>query len=75
MAFCVKINVLHLLGCFEQIILMSASINCEEFADYFALPVHDSLNPACVFKVDGKPYEIEEYYLDDLKYCVHFQVL
>lgn len=54
---------------------MSASINCEEFADYFALPVHDSLNPACVFKVDGKPYEIEEYYLDDLKYCVRFQVL
>ncbi|KAK2541263.1 Tdrd9 [Columba guinea] len=57
-----------------KIILMSASINCEEFADYFALPVHDSLNPACVFKVDGKPYEIEEYYLDDLKYCVHFQL-
>ncbi|XP_071665799.1 ATP-dependent RNA helicase TDRD9 isoform X2 [Patagioenas fasciata] len=57
-----------------KIILMSASINCEEFADYFALPVHDGLNPACVFKVEGKPYEIEEYYLDDLKYCVHFQL-
>ncbi|KFQ25779.1 Putative ATP-dependent RNA helicase TDRD9, partial [Merops nubicus] len=50
-----------------QIILMSASINCKEFADYFALPVHNGLNPACVFKVEGKPYAIEEYYLDDLK--------
>ncbi|NWQ77822.1 TDRD9 helicase, partial [Columbina picui] len=57
-----------------KIILMSASINCEELADYFALPVHNGLKPACVFKVEGKPYEIEEYYLDDLKCYVHFQL-
>uniref|UniRef100_A0A663LYT5 RNA helicase n=1 Tax=Athene cunicularia TaxID=194338 RepID=A0A663LYT5_ATHCN len=49
---------------------MSASINCKELADYFALPVHGGLNPACVFKVEGKPYAIEEYYLDDLKHTV-----
>uniref|UniRef100_A0A8D0EL96 Tudor domain containing 9 n=1 Tax=Strix occidentalis caurina TaxID=311401 RepID=A0A8D0EL96_STROC len=53
---------------------MSASIDCKELADYFALPVYDGLNPACVFKVEGKPYAIEEYYLDDLKHTVHFKL-
>ncbi|KFM08671.1 Putative ATP-dependent RNA helicase TDRD9, partial [Aptenodytes forsteri] len=57
-----------------KVILMSASINCEEFADYFALPVHNGLNPAYVFKVEGKPYAIEEFYLDDLKHTVHFKL-
>ncbi|XP_042655135.1 ATP-dependent RNA helicase TDRD9 isoform X2 [Tyto alba] len=57
-----------------KIILMSASINCKEFADYFALPAHNGLNPACVFKVEGKPYAIEEYYLDDLKHTVRFKL-
>ncbi|NXI95215.1 TDRD9 helicase, partial [Psophia crepitans] len=54
-----------------KIILMSASINCKEFADYFALPVSNGLNPACVFKVEGRRHVIEEYYLDDLKHTVH----
>ncbi|XP_049684304.1 ATP-dependent RNA helicase TDRD9 isoform X3 [Accipiter gentilis] len=57
-----------------KVILMSASINCKEFADYFALPVYNGLNPACVFKLEGKPYAIEEYYLDDLKHTVHFKL-
>ncbi|NXG70597.1 TDRD9 helicase, partial [Baryphthengus martii] len=57
-----------------KVILMSASINCKEFADYFALPVHNDLNPACIFKVEGKPYSIKEYYLDDLKNVVHFKL-
>ncbi|XP_072720878.1 ATP-dependent RNA helicase TDRD9 isoform X2 [Ciconia boyciana] len=57
-----------------KVILMSASINCKEFADYFALPVHNGLNPAYVFKVEGKPHAIEEYYLDDLKHAVHFKL-
>ncbi|XP_050752879.1 ATP-dependent RNA helicase TDRD9 isoform X3 [Gymnogyps californianus] len=57
-----------------KVILMSASINCKEFADYFALPVHNGLNPAYIFKVEGKPYAIEEYYLDDLKHTVHFKL-
>ncbi|NXN71597.1 TDRD9 helicase, partial [Himantopus himantopus] len=57
-----------------KVILMSASINCKEFADYFALPVHNGLNPAYVLKVEGKPYAVEEYYLDDLKHTVHFKL-
>ncbi|NXL38850.1 TDRD9 helicase, partial [Glaucidium brasilianum] len=57
-----------------KVILMSASLSCKELADYFALPVHGGLKPACVFKVEGKPYAIEEYYLDDLKHTVHVKL-
>ncbi|XP_040528296.1 ATP-dependent RNA helicase TDRD9 isoform X1 [Gallus gallus] len=57
-----------------KIILMSATINCEEIADYFAIPTQNGLNPACIFKVEGKPYAVEEYYLDDLKHVIHFQI-
>ncbi|XP_069713135.1 ATP-dependent RNA helicase TDRD9 [Phaenicophaeus curvirostris] len=57
---------------FVKVILMSASINCEEFADYFALSVPNGLKPACVFKVEGRAHAIEDYYLDDLK--IHFKI-
>ncbi|NXK37805.1 TDRD9 helicase, partial [Piprites chloris] len=57
-----------------QIILMSASINSKEFADYFALPFPSGLNPVCVFKVEGKPFAVEEYYLDDLKDTIDFKL-
>ncbi|XP_061468264.1 ATP-dependent RNA helicase TDRD9 isoform X2 [Rhineura floridana] len=52
---------------FVKVILMSATINCQEFADYFAIPVRNRLYPAYVFEVEGKPHAIEEYFLDDLK--------
>ncbi|XP_032919521.1 ATP-dependent RNA helicase TDRD9 isoform X2 [Catharus ustulatus] len=57
-----------------KIILMSASINSKELADYFALPVQYGVNPVCVFKVEGRPFAIEEYYLDDLKDIFDFQL-
>ncbi|XP_065603258.1 ATP-dependent RNA helicase TDRD9 [Cyrtonyx montezumae] len=57
-----------------KIILMSASIDCEEIANYFAISDQNGLNPACIFKVEGKPYAVEEYYLDDLKHLVGFQL-
>ncbi|XP_068874495.1 ATP-dependent RNA helicase TDRD9 isoform X2 [Aphelocoma coerulescens] len=57
-----------------KIILMSASINSKELADYFALPVHNGLNPVCVFKVEGRPFAVEEYYLDDFKENFDFQL-
>uniref|UniRef100_A0A8C5NPW8 Tudor domain containing 9 n=1 Tax=Junco hyemalis TaxID=40217 RepID=A0A8C5NPW8_JUNHY len=56
-----------------KIILMSASINSKELADYFALPVHYGLNPVCIFKVEGRPFAVEEYYLDDLKHIFDIQ--
>lgn len=54
-----------------QVILMSATINCKEFADYFAVPVQNKMNPAYVFEVEGKPHTIEEYYLNDLGHIYH----
>ncbi|MEJ1275955.1 hypothetical protein NN561_006854 [Cricetulus griseus] len=56
---------------FVKVILMSATINCKEFADYFAVPVQNKMNPAYVFEVEGKPHTIEEYYLNDLGHIYH----
>nr|XP_042117164.1 ATP-dependent RNA helicase TDRD9 isoform X4 [Peromyscus maniculatus bairdii] len=55
----------------DEVILMSATINCKEFADYFAVPVQNKMNPAYVFEVEGKPHAIEEYYLNDLGHINH----
>ncbi|XP_048340600.1 ATP-dependent RNA helicase TDRD9-like [Sphaerodactylus townsendi] len=60
-------KLLHTNSRFVKVILMSATINCQEFANYFAVPVRDKLCPAYVFEVEGKPHAIEDYYLDDLK--------
>lgn len=57
-----------------QIILMSAAINCREFAEYFGRTVKGKINPAYVFEVEGAPYAIEEFYLDDIGKLVPFQV-
>lgn len=50
-----------------QIILMSATINCREFAEYFGTPICGKMYPAYVFEVEGAPYAIDEFYLDDLR--------
>lgn len=59
---------------FPQIILMSAAINCREFADYFGRMIKGKMNPAYVFEVEGAPYTIEEFYLDDICKLVPFRV-
>nr|XP_023417860.1 ATP-dependent RNA helicase TDRD9 [Cavia porcellus] len=56
---------------FVKVVLMSATINCKEFADYFAVPVQNKMNPAYVFEVEGMPHSIEEYYLNDLEHIYH----
>ncbi|KAG8449310.1 hypothetical protein GDO86_016093 [Hymenochirus boettgeri] len=50
-----------------KVILMSATINCKEFADYFAVPVLNKLTSAYIFEVEGKPHDIDIFYLDDLE--------
>ncbi|XP_077122732.1 ATP-dependent RNA helicase TDRD9 isoform X1 [Ranitomeya variabilis] len=57
-----------------KVILMSATINCKEFADYFAVPIHNKLIPAYVFKVGGKPFDVEVFYLDDIKHTPNIKV-
>lgn len=54
---------------------MSATINCKQFAEYFATPVRGKMNPAYVFEVDGAPYAVEEFYLDDLHNLFPYRVM
>ncbi|KAM9777467.1 ATP-dependent RNA helicase TDRD9 [Neosynchiropus ocellatus] len=51
---------------FVKIILMSATINCCEFADYFSTSMRGTMTPAYVFEVEGIPHAIDLFYLDDL---------
>eukprot|EP00064_Thunnus_orientalis_P020008 superscaffoldBa00005280_g20139 len=59
-------KLLHSNSRYVKIILMSATINCRQFAEYFGTPIRGKMNPAYVFEVEGAPYAIEEFYLDDL---------
>ncbi|CAJ1073594.1 ATP-dependent RNA helicase TDRD9 [Xyrichtys novacula] len=51
---------------FVKIILMSATVDCRDFAEYFGSPIRGWIMPAAVFEVEGVPYTIEEFYLEDL---------
>ena len=46
---------------------MSATVDCSLFSKYFAIPIRGQLEGAPVVSVEGKIYDVEEYYLDDLK--------
>ncbi|KAM7375860.1 hypothetical protein PAMP_005626 [Pampus punctatissimus] len=59
-------KLLHSNSRYVKIILMSATINCRQFAEYFSSTVCGKMNPAYMFEVEGAPYAIEEFYLDDL---------
>nr|XP_057945957.1 ATP-dependent RNA helicase TDRD9 isoform X2 [Doryrhamphus excisus] len=57
---------------YVKIILMSATINCRQFAEYFSTPVRGKMTPAYVFEVEGVPYGVEDFYLDDLQHlCLY----
>ncbi|XP_054653548.1 ATP-dependent RNA helicase TDRD9 [Dunckerocampus dactyliophorus] len=57
---------------YVKIILMSATINCRQFAEYFSTPVRGKMNPAYVFEVEGVPYSVKDFYLDDLQHlCLY----
>ncbi|XP_041351970.1 ATP-dependent RNA helicase TDRD9-like [Gigantopelta aegis] len=49
-----------------KVILMSATIESDLFANYFALPVRDRLEPAPVVSVEGRVFRVSEFYADDL---------
>ncbi|XP_062851750.1 ATP-dependent RNA helicase TDRD9 [Trichomycterus rosablanca] len=67
-------KLLHTNSRFVKVILMSATINCAEFAEYFGTPIRNRINPAYVFEVEGAPYTVDEFYLDDLKSILPFRV-
>ncbi|XP_054758320.2 ATP-dependent RNA helicase TDRD9-like isoform X1 [Lytechinus pictus] len=49
-----------------KVILMSATIDVSLFGEYFALPVRGSLEMPPVVSVEGKVFDVEEAYLDNL---------
>ncbi|XP_061700234.1 ATP-dependent RNA helicase TDRD9 isoform X2 [Syngnathoides biaculeatus] len=59
---------------YVKIILMSATINCRELAEYFSTRVRGKTNQAYVFEVEGAPYTIDDFYLDDLQDLCPFNV-
>ncbi|KAK7505535.1 hypothetical protein BaRGS_00003280 [Batillaria attramentaria] len=49
-----------------KVILMSATMNSDEFAEYFKLPVGDTLEPAPVVNVEGQVFKVSQFFADDL---------
>ncbi|GAB1603284.1 ATP-dependent RNA helicase TDRD9-like [Argonauta hians] len=49
-----------------RVILMSATLDSEMFAKYFALPVRDILDPAPIISIEGSLFSVSEYYVEDL---------
>ncbi|TMS21083.1 ATP-dependent RNA helicase TDRD9 [Larimichthys crocea] len=68
-------KLLHSNSADVKIVLMSATINCREFAEYFGTTIQGKMNPAYVFEVEGTPYAIEEFYLDDLYKLYPYRVI
>ncbi|KAK2826057.1 hypothetical protein Q5P01_020271 [Channa striata] len=67
-------KLLHSNSGYVKIILMSATINCKQFAEYFGTLVRGKMSPAYVFKVDGAPYAVEEFYMDDFHNLFPYRV-
>ncbi|XP_066535114.1 ATP-dependent RNA helicase TDRD9 isoform X2 [Hoplias malabaricus] len=67
-------KLLHSNSRYVKVILMSATINCAEFAEYFGTPLRTQMNPAYVFEVEGAPYSVEEFYLDNLRDILPFRL-
>ncbi|VDH95761.1 ATP-dependent RNA helicase TDRD9 [Mytilus galloprovincialis] len=49
-----------------KVVMMSATFDSDMFGQYFAVPIRDRLEPAPVVCVEGKAYNVSEYYADDL---------
>ena len=49
-----------------KVILMSATLDSNVLADYFGSPVAGSVSPAPTLSVDGKMFDVEKHYIDEL---------
>ena len=47
---------------------MSATFESDVFAQYFAMRISGRLEPAPIVNVEGKPFPVTEFYLDDIKH-------
>ena len=46
---------------------MSATLDSDLFANYFAQPIGEVFEPAPVISVEGSIFSVSEYYVEDLK--------
>lgn len=49
-----------------RVVLMSATLDVDRFANYFAQPLGEVFEPAPVISVDGSIFSVSEYYIEDL---------
>lgn len=45
---------------------MSATFNTSQFGEYFGIPIQGRLQPPPVVNIDGRLFDVKEYYTDDL---------
>ncbi|XP_014672536.1 PREDICTED: putative ATP-dependent RNA helicase TDRD9, partial [Priapulus caudatus] len=50
-----------------KVVLMSATFDCDMFAQYFSIPVEGHLEPAPVFNIEGKSFQVQEFYVEELR--------
>ena len=62
---CVRVITMCSTAMFE-VILMSATIDSQLFANYFSVAVGDKLSPSPILSVQGRTYKVSEFYLDHL---------
>ncbi|PIK52137.1 putative ATP-dependent RNA helicase TDRD9 isoform X2 [Apostichopus japonicus] len=49
-----------------KVVLMSATFNTSQFGEYFGIPIQGRLQPPPVVNIDGRLFDVKEYYTDDL---------
>ncbi|XP_065661782.1 ATP-dependent RNA helicase TDRD9 isoform X2 [Hydra vulgaris] len=49
-----------------KVVLMSATVDSTLFANYFSVLINGKQEPAPVLNVEGKMYEVSEYYFNDI---------
>ena len=51
-----------------KVVLMSATIEAEYFARYFSVRLSQSIMVPPIIKVEGRPFPVIEFYLDDIRH-------
>uniref|UniRef100_A0A6G3MDR8 ATP-dependent RNA helicase TDRD9 (Trinotate prediction) n=1 Tax=Henneguya salminicola TaxID=69463 RepID=A0A6G3MDR8_HENSL len=49
-----------------KLILMSATIDCKIFSEYFSNEINETLNSAPILEIVGRQYPVQLHYLDDI---------
>ena len=67
MHLCYEADIYIYLYLLFQVILMSATMDSQLFANYFPTPFQDKLIPAPVLRIEGRMHIVQEFFMDDLR--------